>query len=67
MGMDYEKAYRTLHNAASDAIILLENGKVRMARNVLLQAQLRAEWFVIPQPDEEEQNRIKDELASQPP
>ena len=43
----YQKMYTTLFNAFTDAVELLEEGKVPMARRVLMEAQQKAEDLYI--------------------
>lgn len=53
--MDYKKAYFLLFKEVSDTIDYLERDSVRIARNMLMIAQTRAEMLVISEPSKEDE------------
>lgn len=59
--MDYKKAYLALFNGVSDTIDLLSGDNIRIARNMLILAQKRAEMLVISQPSEEDEVQETDD------
>lgn len=59
--MDYKKAYLALFNGVSDTIDFLSGDDIRIARNMLILAQKRAEMLVISQPSEEDEVQETDD------